>query len=214
GRSSAPPEPESYSLDLLADDIYHLVRHLQLDSCYFMGHSMGGMLVQHLAVQYPELVRGLVLIGTTAEPPDPTRFQARRRLIEIAREQGMEAVFAAQLEMGLSQRLQDNPQLIEMWRKEFLLTSREAYIYCASAIARRPSLLAQLAALDVPALIVCGQHDDPFLEPSRRMAEHMPASRLVVMEGCNHAPHVEKPQEFNSLLLEFLSRTALSPSSS
>jgi pimeloyl-ACP methyl ester carboxylesterase len=56
----------------------------------------------------------------------------------------------------------------------------------------------------MPVLIVCGELDEPFVGPSRRMHEAIPGSRLEIIAGCGHSPQIERPQEFNRLLLSFL----------
>ncbi|KKL08125.1 hypothetical protein LCGC14_2579030, partial [marine sediment metagenome] len=133
--------------------------------------------------------------------------QERARLVELARTQGMEAVFEEQLRTNpMADQLRAQPQLLETWRQQFLLTSREAYLYCAQAMARRESLLDELGAIEVPTLIICGENDDPFVKPSHRMHERIPGSELVIIPGAGHTPQIEKPAEFNSVLTGFLSR--------
>src|SRR5581483_3042218 len=136
GHSAVPLQPQDYDLDALAESVHQLVSALDIGPFYLIGHSMGGMVAQHFALAHADLLRGLVLVDTSATMPNLSRMEERRRLIEIARDEGMEAAFEAQLlGMQLSARLQANPELIAAWRQEFLLTSREAYVYCAVAIA-------------------------------------------------------------------------------
>ncbi len=207
GRSGVRAGPEGYDLDLLAGDVRLLLEHLGVGSCVLMGHSMGGMVAQHFAVAHPGLLRGLVLVDTAATLPKLPRVQERQRLLAIALEQGMESAFAAQLEMfPPSQRLLENPHLIDSWRQEFLMTSREAYVYCAQAIAQRRPLLDELAAVAAPTLIIVGEHDEPFIEPSQVMHQRINGSRLVTMAGCNHAPFVEKPADFAGVIVDFLAQ--------
>lgn len=205
GRSGVRMQAQDYDLDTLAQSVLEFAQALGIGPFYLMGHSMGGTVAQHFAVAHADRLRGLVLVDTAATMPKLTRMEDRRRLVELARDEGMEAVFEAQLQgMQLSQRLQENPELIDAWRQEFLLTSREAYVYCAIAIAQRRPLIDELAKLDLPTLIVAGEFDEPFLEPSRVLHETIAGSRLEIMEGCNHAPFVEKPAEFAAVLQSFL----------
>lgn len=213
GHSEKPTRPEDYTLELMAEDVYALMGHLGIGECFLMGHSMGGMIAQHLVLSHPEPFRALVLVDTAAEVPDGLRVQERARLVEIAREQGMEAVFEEQLKINpMAQQLRDQPEMLELWRQQFLLTSREAYMYCTRAMANRRPLLDDLPSLTLPTLIICGENDEPFLEPSRRMHERIAGSELVIIPGAGHTPQMEKPAEFNRALIDFLARVRQSVS--
>lgn len=205
GHSGKPTRRQDYDLDLMADDVHGLLRQLDIGACYLVGHSMGGMVAQHLILRYPQPVRGLVLVDTTAERPEAAWTAERPRLAEIARSQGMEAVFQEQLKLNpTAQGL--SPQFIDTWRELFLMTSREAYIYCGLMMDDRRSLLDELAAVAVPTLIVCGENDGMFVGPSKRLQTSIPDSQLVFIPNCGHTPQIEKPQEFNRTLAEFLTR--------
>ncbi len=205
--SQKPTRPEDYSLERMLEDAYGLLEHLGIKECYVVGHSMGGMVAQHLVLAHPEPVRALVLVDTAADMPSSLRTQERARLVEIAREEGMEAVFEEQMSTSpMADQLRSQPEILENWRQQFLLTSREAYIYCAQAIANREPLLDQIRAIHIPTLIICGENDDPFLEPSHRMHERIPDSELAIISGAGHTPQIEKPAEFNRTLTEFLAR--------
>jgi len=211
GHSAKPVRAEDYTLEAMADDVYALLQHLGVQECYLAGHSMGGMVSQHIVLDHPELVRGLVLVDTAAEIPEglvnKERLAERERLVELAREQGMEAVFEEQLRVNpLRERIQANPEFLRTWREQFLLTSKEAYIYGANGMASRKSLLGELHRVSVPTLVICGENDEPFLEASRKMHAEIPGSRLEIIAGAGHSPQIETPAAFNAVITEFLSK--------
>ncbi len=207
GHSGKPTRPQDYSLELMAEDAHGLLRHLGIDSCYVVAHSMGGMVAQHLALTHPQPVRALVLVDTAAEVTSAMRTRDGARLVEIARDQGMEAVFEEQLRSNpMAEQIRSQPQLLGLWRQQFLLTSRDAYIHCARAIVGREPLLDKLPAIGVPTLIICGENDDSMVEASRRMHEHIAGSELVIIPGAGHTPQFERAPEFNRVLAEFLTR--------
>jgi 3-oxoadipate enol-lactonase len=187
--------------------VYRLVRALGIDTCYLAGHSMGGMIAQLLILDHPDLFPALILVDTAAEIPEGMRSQERARLLQIAQEQGMEAVFEEQLRTNpQAERLRAHPQLLEVWRQQFLLTSLEAYLYCARAMTEREPLLDRLGTIKAPTLIVCGQNDEPFLRPSQHMNERIGGSELAIIPGAGHTPQIEAPAEFNRVLSGFLTR--------
>ena len=197
GLSHKPKEIEAYQLDALADDLYGILQHLGVEHCYLAGHSMGGMVSQLLVLDHPELVRALVLVDTAAEIPQALRakerYEARQRLVRIAEERGMEAVFEEHLKAETDPRVLENPQFVSVWREQFLMTSREAYIGGAHGMASRRSVVPRLKEIAVPTLVVCGENDAPFLEASHVMHDAIPGSELVIIPGAGHTPQIETP---------------------
>jgi pimeloyl-ACP methyl ester carboxylesterase len=117
----------------------------------------------------------------------------------------MEAVFEAQLAAS-DPRIRENAAFVATWREQFLMTAKAAYIGGAHGMARRDSLVPRLKEIGVPTLIVCGEKDTPFLEPSRVMHEKIAGSELVIIPGAGHSPQIETPGEFNRVLTGFLDR--------
>jgi len=211
GHSEKPTRREDYTLAAMAEDVHGLIQHLGIEECYLVGHSMGGMISQHLVLAHPEPVRALVLVDTAAEVPQTLRFRERirerERLIQIAREQGMEAVFEEQLKANAqADLLRANPAFLRTWREQFLLTSREAYIYGAHGMASRKSLVSELHRISAPTLVICGENDEPFVEPSKQMHDRIAGSELAMIAGAGHTPQIEKASEFNAVLTMFLGR--------
>jgi pimeloyl-ACP methyl ester carboxylesterase len=208
GLSVKPTQREDYSLELFAADVYGLLQTLAVPECYLVGHSMGGMVAQEFILRHPQMVRALVLVDTAADVPQGLPWQERARLLELARSEGMEAVFEemAHTPPLASQLAEENPELIDVWREQFLMTSLEGYLYCGQAIGSRRPLLDELSQIRVPTLVICGELDEPFLEPSQRMHQAIPGSELVIIPGAGHTPTLEKPLEFNEALLSFLAR--------
>jgi len=211
GLSAKPSGEDDYALETMASDVYELLNSLGISECALVGHSMGGMVSQLLILEHPEVVRALVLVDTAGEVPKGLLYDERRkqrqRLVELARTDGLEAVFEEQLKVTpIPDAIKANPQYIDVWRQQFLMTSREAYIACANGMSSRLSLLGDLSAVAVPTLIVCGEHDEPFLEPSRDMHKAIPASEMIIIAGAGHGPQMETPGEFNRVLMGFLSR--------
>lgn len=206
GRSGKPVRPADYTLDLMAEDVYSLIRRLGVDSCYLAGHSMGGMIAQHLLLSHPQPFRALLLVDTAAEAL-PLRNVQRARFLAIARDQGMEAVFEAQLRANpQAEQLRARPQYVRTWKEQFLQTSVDAYVACGEAMADRPSLLDELSNVAVPTLIVCGENDDPFVGPSRDIHRRIAGSELAMIHDAGHTPQIERPEDFNGIVMDFLSR--------
>lgn len=207
GMSSKPSDRDDYALQSMADDLYGVLQHAGVQQCFLVGHSMGGMISQLLTLSHPEVVRALVLVDTAAEIPPglraKERYAERQTLIQIAEEHGMEAVFDEQIKTA-DPRVLANPLFLQTWRAQFLLTSREAYIGGAKAMASRESIVPRLGEIKAPTLVICGENDEPFLEASHIMHQKIPGAKLEIIPGAGHTPQIETPAEFNRILTGFL----------
>jgi pimeloyl-ACP methyl ester carboxylesterase len=70
-------------------------------------------------------------------------------------------------------------------------------------------VISSLPEIKVPALVVVGSEDKPFLAASDYMAAKIPGARKVVIDGAGHAANIDRPEAFNSAVLDFLDELAL-----
>jgi pimeloyl-ACP methyl ester carboxylesterase len=121
-------------------------------------------------------------------------------------EGGMEAVFDRLVAHGKRpEAAQTTATRREMLRREFARTSFAGYEFGALALRTRRDTLNDLATLDLPVLVVRGEHESPSLtRVSDDLAATIPGARLEVIPGAGHSPQFETPEAFNRILLEFL----------
>ena len=202
GRSSKPPGP--YSVDLFAEDVVRLLETLGVGPVHVVGISMGGMIGLQLAVSWPEVVRSLVVVNSDPELVVRTfqdRMQVWRRFL-IVRLLGMR-------KMGevLSQRLFPEPgqeglreMLVERWAEN----DKRAYREALRALVGW-SVADQIGHIGCPTLVVSADQDNTPVAAREAYVGQIPSARLVVIENAHHAVTVERPEEFNAVLDEFLS---------
>jgi len=206
GLSEKPTREEDHTYPQMAEDVYQLLVHLGVEQAYVVGHSMGGRVVQELVLAHPRMFKALVLVDTMGEYV-PARREEWLRLREFARKNGMEATFDEHVATSaLTGRLDENAAFVKIWRAQFLMTSLEAYIGCITTALNQEPTLPRLPGLALPSLVICGSNDEPFLGPTRRLHEALSGSDYVIIDGCGHSPQLEKPGEFNALLVGFLTR--------
>ena len=210
GKSAAPSREEDYSVPIFASDVFGLLKTLGIKKCCLAGHSLGGFTALQFAVEYQDMLAGLVLVDTSSGQyqRDPNYVQLRQKLDELARNQGLEAAFeydVANNPMRI-ERFQKHPELREVSRQKVLMTSVDGYIYASTAITKWEPVTPRLPEIRVPTLIYWGDEDLPFYEPSRLMKEGIADSEMVTVKGVGHNPHEEAPDAFNEALLKFLSR--------
>jgi pimeloyl-ACP methyl ester carboxylesterase len=208
-------DAEGYGFDVLADEVAAWLDALGVERCDLLGHSMGGLLVQRVALEHPERVASLVLMDTAGRALDWMSLDLFELGARIAREQGME-----KLHEILRGRAEDDPSRTEAdrrlerewgadrywgWRRErFVGVDPHGFGPLARQLVEHPSLLARLADVRCPVLVMVGELDRPFLEPARELARSLPDARLVVLPRAGHQPQIEAPAEWLEALRGFL----------
>jgi 3-oxoadipate enol-lactonase len=205
---SAPIEP--YTFKGLAQSCIGLIEALQCGPIVLLGHSMGGMVAQEVVARRPDLVRRLVLCGTSPAfgKPDGDWQQAfiAERTAPLDAGQTM-----AQLAETLVPRMVGGGALPEGVRLAThcmglvpAATYRRA-LECLVTFDRR----ANLPNIAVPTLLIAGEQDrnaPPAV--MKKMAEAIPHSSFLEMKGVGHLQNLEAPDDFDGLLLNFLALPA------
>ena len=202
GRSEAPPG--AYTLELLGEDAVALLDVLEIEKVHWVGLSMGGMIGQSVALNYPKRLQSLALCDTGAAiaPEAQPIWQER---IDAVREKGVESQLEPTIERWFTPSfLKLNPYILGVIRKEFLATPAQGYLGCIYAI-RKLNYLDRLSIIKIPALIMVGE-DDPGTPVSASEAIHqrIPSSKLVIIKSARHLSNVEQSEVFNTNLLTFL----------
>jgi len=210
GQTEALKNEDDYSIKIFSEDVYALLRHLNIDQCCLVGHSMGGFMSLQFVLDHPDMVKALVLVDTSSGDFEraPGFDELRAKLDELARTEGLEAAFeydAANNPIRID-RFKKHPELREITKQKVLNTSVDGYIYVARTFGRWPSVTARLPEIKVPTLIFLGEEDAGFIKASQTMKDNIPSSELVTIPGVGHSPHEEAPDLFNKALLDFLSK--------
>ena len=190
GSGEAPRVP--YLLSDMAADAVGLLDHLGVDRAHLVGVSMGGMIVQTMAVEHPQRARTLTSIMSTTGDPDVggSSRKARAALFGPAARTRDEYQAAAVRNAGIwgSPGLYDEQRVRrvagEAWDRGYdpRGTARQMAAVFASG-----SRSAALARIDVPSLVIHGTADT-LVQPSggERTAEVVPGAHLLLVEGMGH----------------------------
>jgi len=202
------------SIERYVNVLVRVCARLDVTRAHWVGHSMGTIVVQHLAATRPELVASVALFGPLVAPPDAARTAIQARAAK-AREgtAGMHEITQALLQTAISsdtrQRL---PVAVAFVRESLMRQEGDAYARSCEALAG-----AQAAAIEriaVPVLLVTGDEDGVAPPQAvRAMSERLHAARhvrVVVLPRCGHWSPVERPEECQRELREFLAANARS----
>jgi 3-oxoadipate enol-lactonase len=198
------------SIQRFVDAVLSICTRLNVARAHFLGHSLGTIVCQHVAIAAPNLVRSLALFGPLMAPPDPARAALRARAAK-ARDEGVagmqaiaETLVTASLSSDSRARL---PLAVAFVRESLMRQEGEAYGRTCEALAdATPAAVENLA---LPVLLVTGS-DDGVAPPQavRAMAERFHRARsmrVAVLPNCGHWTPIERAEECQRELRDFLS---------
>jgi 3-oxoadipate enol-lactonase len=172
---------------------------LGIGRAHWLGHSLGTIVCQHLAVQFPRLVRSLALFGPLLAPADSARAGLRQRALEV-REKGVTGLHEVALQLVQSALSRDtrerSPLAVAYVRETLMRGDPDGYARTCEALAEaRP---AAVDAIRAPVLLVTG--DEDAVAPPQAMRElagrlvHAAQVRQVVLSRCGHWTPLERPE--------------------
>lgn len=214
GLSSAPVGEENYTLDILVEDLHHLLEHLGVTQAYVGGLSLGGAIALGYAHRYPETVKALLIFdihGGFQPPSDPAMQAAmaegREKGEKLALERGMADFARRQIATGTAfPPVPKDEALQEQYIERMARFPVNGYIGVGRAKPWEAEW--QRAAADninVPSLITVGSDDlDMVTTGTRILHEHIKGSRYVVIKGSVHETARWRPDVFNRAVIEFL----------
>ena len=203
GRSSKPPHAEDYSIDLMTDDVIGVCRTLKRPSIHFLGSSMGGFIGQAIALKAPDLIRSVMLCHTGSELGIPQEVMAER--LEALANISMDEYAG----LVASQALAQPPDpVVEEWLREMIADNeREPYVHVLSGALAVFDLTDQVHEIRCPAMVVAGS-DDRVIPPEKgkALSQAIEGCEYHLIDGVGHIGYAEKPEAFNRIILDFLSR--------
>jgi pimeloyl-ACP methyl ester carboxylesterase len=228
GRSAVPATRSAYSIDRYADMVAALIGDLGLGRVVLVGLSMGGYIALAVARRHPEVLAGLVLADTRADPDTPEGRQTRSDQQALVEERGdvtplVDSLLTRLLApggRGVSPRqgrreppTEAGPRhaevgatLGDMMRS----TAPAGWIGALEAMKQRRDQTDLLPSIAVPTLVVVGEGDVIApVDVAEAMAKAIPGARFEVVPDAGHVANLENPEVFNRVFSEFL--TTLTP---
>jgi 2-succinyl-6-hydroxy-2,4-cyclohexadiene-1-carboxylate synthase len=204
GRSGTPTDPRRASVERTADDLVTVLRHVGDLPAHVVGYSLGARIAMRLAVAGPESVRRLVLESPSAGLATEEERRARRTADE-----------------ALASRIERSgiEAFVDEWERQSVFASfaglpanRQKRLHAAGLASSlrgagqgsMEPLQDRLSGVRAPTMVIAGALDLTGLERGRTVAAAIPGARLRAVPDAGHAPHLERPSIFRSIVLGFL----------
>jgi len=186
------------------DDLAVLLRHLKVARAAIVGSSHGGEISINFALDHPEMVQQLVLVGAVVGGmPYSAHFLERGELLGKPLEKGdiAGAIAAAQKDKYL---VADGNNAARKRMAALLNASPQDLTRASFELSPKPAL-PRLREITVPTLLLVGDADIPDVHAHAGAVEAgIPRARRVVVSGVGHLMYLEKPQEFAELVSRFV----------
>jgi len=206
GHGKSPLVPPPFGLDDLVDDLEALRAELGLERAHVIGHSLGGMIGPAYARRHPHRVKSLGLLSTAAgrTPEDSAKV---RGVVDAMREKGIAPVLDALKDRWFTPEFAlRRPDVIEARMKQVLATDAGVFLTVFDIYAET-EMAPWLKEVSAPSLVLTGEFDGgcpPRLNAF--IADELPHSELVVLEGLRHAILLEAPDRVAPPVRDFLLR--------
>jgi pimeloyl-ACP methyl ester carboxylesterase len=187
-----------------AEHVYHFLKTLSLPKVFLIGHSMGGALVQMMALTHPEVIKGIVLVGTGARlKVFPIVLNGIQENFEETVKKINQFTYSPKastdlIEKGVIEMLRCQPEVV--WR-DFLACDRF-------------DVMSEVEKIDLPTLILCGDEDQ--LTPvkySQFLQNRIKGSKLEIIPNAGHMVMMESASTFNEAIRAFVSHPTFSENS-
>ncbi len=202
------PEGADLSERAQAGYVGELLERLGIDELAIAGHDIGGAIAQILALDGDVTVKAMVLVDAACFDAWPAEGVRMLQSVPSDRQTAsfVEEILRAAFSRGIARLDRVEPGAIdsylEPWKQDPHALFRAARAMTGSGLVGRD---AELAALDIPTLIIWGE-EDPYLpvELAERLGDAIPFSTVALLPGCSHYVMEDAPQTVGPLIHDFL----------
>lgn len=210
GRSDKPSGP--YSMCMMADDTVRLMDHLGIERTNILGVSMGGMIAQEIAINYPDRVKKLVL-GCTFTREDEIGGHTSQYFKGLGvdrdctddelRKVSTKRVLTTDFSLAFNNRLYRFMVTRLIWVFAILLPKNSVHAQFEAIVAH--DTLDRLHRIGAPTMVITGTQDR-IIKPgsSEVIADRIKDAKLVKLDGGPHVFFVTMKDRFNREVLDFL----------
>lgn len=191
-------------------DLYGVLKHLAIEKAYLVGCSQGSKTIVDFALEHPEMARALVLVSPAlsgfvfnGEPPKQfEQLEAAEEAGDIARVNELELQIWVD---GPHRTREQVDRAVRERVREMNLLALQTPENLGSEQPLDPPAVGRLTDIHAPTLVVTGDLDTPrTLAAADFLSQHIAGAQKANVQGTAHMPNMEKAEEFNHVVLNFL----------
>jgi len=212
GFGDSPTGAADGSVRQMADDLGQLLSAFATGPAWLVGFSMGGVIAQRFALDFPDLARGLILIASSCAVGRGGREFFRHRIEQVTKG-GLESLAETNDGDARGCFYTDNEELINEYKELRVGAVRDPAGYLNAcnamlAIGENP-LTPELGAIRCPTSVIAGEHD-PYCPPkaSKMISDAIPGAVLTIIEGVGHCMQFEASDQLNKRIENFIGDNA------
>lgn len=213
GQSSCGKE---WSGSAMAADVIGLIKDLKLKDVTIAGFSLSGGSAVRTACELPDVVTKLILVSsilpTRGKPRTMKEEEYQSKEHDILRARGVEAwADAIGLRRGklVDNIFKRNPNARPVWDKIIARHNPDYLLQMMAARKNTQSLVdwrSRLKEITQKTLLVFGAQDKQFIDGAYHLDMAIPDTSLIIISGAGHMVNLERPEEFNNKIMEFLKK--------
>jgi len=188
---------------LFASDLAALLRALDIDGAYVLGHSMGGVIALRFALDFGDICNALIVSSSSAEV-NPQATKLWQDMATTILEKGLEAIPFDPTRLFSKGFIERNPEAVDEFARNRLVNDPSCYARAALAVSKF-NYNEELSKIHCPTLIIVGNQD--LTAPpggSVRMNRLISGSKLIIFKDCGHVSYIEQPEVYSKAVLDFL----------
>jgi len=195
-----------YAMKIFTNFLSKFMDAMGLKKASIVGSSMGGQIAAEFAIKYPDKIEKLVLISPAGIPPKEFKGTKELKLyVKIFDAKNLDEVRKALLPVDADQSAITEEYVKAVYQYTMMEGAKHAFMSSLKGSSLAPRLANRLKSIKAKTLIMWGRDDRlipvKYCEPFITKMENC---RLLIIEKCGHRPHVEKPDLFNRVVIDFL----------
>ncbi|MEH7238901.1 2-succinyl-6-hydroxy-2,4-cyclohexadiene-1-carboxylate synthase [Bacillus sp. JJ1562] len=212
GESDCPDDFAKYQIEIVANDIIHILDILELQTFHIAGYSMGGRVALATAILYPNRVASLILEssspGLKTEEERAVRRKSDEKLADRIEHEGINKFidYWENIPLFSSQKALSREKQLEI-RKQRLENNPVGLANSLRGMGTgvQPSYWERLNEIKFPTILLCGDLDPKFCNIAEEMSSSIQNVKVEKIVEAGHAIHVEQPHFFGKIIVEFVS---------
>ncbi|MHB0756355.1 alpha/beta fold hydrolase [Polaribacter sp. M15] len=194
-----------HSMELFAETVAAVLKHLRIRKCILVGHSLGGYVALAFAEKYPKKIKGMCLLNSTSNEDDKERKKLRLRANKMIQKNFTNMVRLSFANLFGPNSKHKHQYEIDLALQEALKTPLQGYIAANEGMRIRPNRNSVLADNDFKKQIIIGKND-PVLDYEKSLEEAVKTNSEDVVFSNGHMSHIENTEELIKTLNDFLKK--------